>query len=147
MHKRETDRFQRELQELFSDVWQVPGFVGARGGFRPHIDCFRTEEPPTVTLVVELAGVDPDDVEIAVTEQTVVVRGARRRPAVGCRVSYRHLEIEYGPFERQLALTEDVDPAAAAATYADGLLTITLPLARRPRSGKVSISIGAKEKT
>jgi HSP20 family protein len=145
MHKRDAHRFQRELQELFSDLWRVPGFVGASGGFRPHVDCFRTEEPPTVTVVVELAGVDPDDVEVVVTEQTLVVRGVRRRPTPDCRVSYRHLEIEYGPFQRQLALTEDFDPAAAEATYADGLLKIALPLAQRPRSGKVSISIGEKK--
>jgi HSP20 family protein len=145
MYKRNPDRFQRELQELFSDLWQVPGFVGARGGFRPHVDCFRTEEPPAVTLIVELAGVDPDDVEVVVGEQTVVVRGTRRRPMPACRVSYRHLEIEYGPFERRLALTEDVDPGGAEATYSDGLLKIALPLAQRPRSGKVSISIGAKK--
>jgi HSP20 family protein len=145
MHKRDIDRLQQELDELFSDMWQVPGFAGLRRGFRPHVDCYRSEEPPTVTVVVDLAGIDPGDVEIAVTDRTVVVSGERRRPGLACRVSYRQMEIEYGPFQRRISLAEDVDPAAGEATYEDGLLTVVLPLAQKPRSGKVSIALGEKE--
>ena len=144
MHKREVDRLQQELEELFSDMWQVPGFAGLRRGFRPHVDCYRAEEPPTVTVVVELAGIDPGDVEIAVTDRTVVVSGERRRPGLACRVSYRQMEIEYGPFQRRISLAEDVDPAAAEATYEQGLLKVVMPLAQKPRSGKVSIALGRK---
>jgi len=144
MHKRDVDRLQQELEELFSDMWQVPGFAGLRRGFRPHVDCYRSEEPPTVTVVVELAGIDPGDVEIAVTDRTVVVSGERRRPGLACRVSYRQMEIEYGPFQRRISLAEDVDPAAAEATYEQGLLKVVMPLAQKPRSGKVSIALGRK---
>ena len=42
------------------------------------------------------------------------------------------MEIEYGPFARALQLTEDVDVAAASATYEHGLLTVKLPIAARP---------------
>jgi HSP20 family protein len=145
MHKRDVDRLQHEVEELFSDLWQVPGFAGLRRGFRPHVDCFRSEEPPMVTVVVDLAGVDPDTVEIAVAERTIVVGGARRRQAPACRVSYRQMEIEYGPFQRRITLAEDVDPGAAEARYEQGLLTIVLPLAQKTRSGKVSIAIGGKK--
>jgi HSP20 family protein len=142
MHKRDVDRLQQELEELFSDMWQVPGFAGLRRGFRPHVDCYRSEDPPAVTVVVDLAGIDPGDVEIVVTDRTVVVSGERRRPGLACRVSYRQMEIEYGPFQRRISLAEDVDPAGAEATYERGLLTVVLPLAQKPRSGKVSIALG-----
>jgi HSP20 family protein len=142
MHKRDVDRLQQELEQLFSDMWQVPGFAGLRRGFRPHVDCFRTEEPPAVTLVVDVAGVDPANVEIAVSERTIVVSGERRRPLPACRVSYRQMEIEYGAFQRRVTLAEDVDPTGAEARYENGLLTIVMPLARRARTGKVSIEIG-----
>ncbi len=144
MHKRDVDRLQQEVEELFSDLWQVPGFAGLRRGFRPHVDCFRSEEPPSVTVVVDLAGVDPQDVEVVVTERTVVVSGVRNRPMPECRLSYRQMEIEYGPFERRLSLAEDVDPAAADATYEQGLLKVVMPLAQKPRSGRVSIALGKK---
>lgn len=144
MHKRDVDRLQEKLEELFSDMWQVPGFAGLRRGFRPHVDCYRSEEPPAVTVVVDLAGIDPADVDIVVTDRTVVVSGERRRPGLSCRVSYRQMEIEYGPFQRRISLAEDVDPAAAEATYEDGQLKVVMPLAQKPRSGRVSIALGEK---
>jgi HSP20 family protein len=140
--RRDIDRIQDELDELFADLWQVPGFVGRRLGWRPNIDCFRSEDPPAVTLVVDLAGVDPAGVEIVVTERTVLMKGVRRRQAHACRVSYRQMEIEYGVFHRRVSLAEDVDPDGAEASYERGLLTVVLPLAQRPRTGRVTIALG-----
>jgi HSP20 family protein len=134
-----------ELEELFADLWQVPGFAGLRRGFRPQVDCFRTEDPPAVTLVVDLAGVDPEQVSIEVGERTVLVSGVRRRPEPGCKVSYRQMEIEYGPFQRRVALAEDVDPSGAEASYERGLLRVVLPLAQRPRTGRITIALGGKD--
>jgi HSP20 family protein len=98
-----------------------------------------------VTVLVDLAGVDPDSVDVVVTERTVVISGERRRPVLACRVSYRQMEIEYGPFQRRVSLAENVDPRAAEATYERGLLRILLPLAQRPRTGKVSIALGGEQ--
>jgi HSP20 family protein len=146
MHEpRDIDRIQDELDELFADLWQVPGFVGRRRGFRPQIDCYRSDDPAAVTVVVDLAGIDPGDVEVVVTERTVVISGVRRRQAHACRVSYRQMEIEYGSFQRRVSLAEDVDPDAAEAVYERGLLTVVLPLAQRPRSGRVRIALGKAE--
>ena len=144
--RRDVRHIHEELEELFADLWQVPGFAGLRQGFRPQVDCYRTEEPPAVTLVVDLAGVDPEQVSIEVTERTVVISGARRRPPLTRRVSYRQMEIEYGPFQRRVALAEDVDPAAGEATYERGLLTVVLPLAQKPSAGRVVIDLGGKER-
>jgi HSP20 family protein len=145
-YRRDPNRIQEELEELFADLWQVPGFAGLRRGFRPNVDCYRSEEPPAVTVVVDLAGIDPGGVEVVVTERTVVISGERRRPTLSCRVSYRQMEIEYGPFQRRVSLAEDVDPDAAEAGYERGLLTVVLPLAQRPRTGKVSITVGREQR-
>ena len=142
---RDVNRLQEELEELFADLWQVPRFAGLRRGFRPPVDCYRSEEPPAVTVVVDLAGIEPKGVEVVVTERTVVISGERRRPALSRRVSYRQMEIEYGPFVRRIALAEDVDPESAEATYERGLLTVVLPLAQKPRTGRVSIVLGKQE--
>jgi len=144
--RRDVRHIHEELEELFADLWQVPGFAGLRQGFRPQVDCYRAEEPPAVTLVVDLAGVDPEQVSIEVTERTVVLSGVRRRPPLTRRVSYRQMEIEYGPFQRRVALAEDVDPAAGEATYERGLLTVVLPLAQKPPAGRVVIDLGGKER-
>jgi len=56
-----------QLEEVFSELWQLPGF-GAHRGYRPQVDCYRSDEPPAVTVVVDLPGIEPDDVEITVRE-------------------------------------------------------------------------------
>ena len=143
MHKpRDVNKLHEELEELFADLWQVPGFAGLRRGFRPNVDCYRSEQPPSVTVTVDLAGIEPSDVEVIVTQRTVVISGVRRRPTLECRVSYRQMEIEYGAFQRRVSLAEDVDPESAEATYERGLLTVVLPLAQKPRTGRVTIVLG-----
>lgn len=139
--RRDVDRLQREIEELFSDLWQVPRFAGVRRRFRPAVDCFRTDDPPGLTVVVELPGVDPGAVEIVATPRALVVTGERRRPPVEGR-RYQQMEIESGPFERQIALDEDVDTSRATATYEHGLLTVVLPAAARRRADeRVAIAV------
>ena len=131
-----------ELEELFVELWQLPGFVSQRGRYRPAVDCYRTDDPPAVTVVVDLAGIDPADVDITVSERTVSIVGRRSRPRLAGPVSYRQMEIEYGQFRRRVALAEDVDPEGAEAHYEHGLLTIVMPLAQKPRTGRIVIVYG-----
>ena len=140
MHSRQDrDRLKSEMEELFADLCQVPRLVASRRGFRPAVDVYRAADPPAITVLVELAGVDPDATELALTEGVLVIRGARRRAAGEQRVV--HMELDYGPFERQVRIAEPVDAEAAEATYSRGLLVITLPIAERPsRSLRVEIT-------
>ncbi|MER3408957.1 MAG: hypothetical protein C4305_02875 [Thermoleophilia bacterium] len=141
---RDIDRLHEELDQLFSDLWRGPRLAAQRPGFRPHVDAFRTDDPPELRIVVELAGVDPEEVEIVVADRDLVLSGVRRRPGAdpSSRPSYYQVEIEHGPFERRIRLPEDADAARAKATYQRGLLTIVVPLVSRAApSAKVSIPI------
>ena len=145
MARRDIDRLQGEIEELFADLWQVPRFTGMRHGFRPAVDCFHTDEPHRLTIVVELAGVDPESVSVVVEQRTLTVSGERRRPRIHGQV-YQQMEIEYGPFRRTVQLLEDVDVGAAEASYEHGLLTVVLPTAERPpRSEPVPIVVVRSE--
>ena len=140
MARRDIDRLQGEIEELFADLWQVPRFSGIRSGFRPAVDCFFTEEPPQLVVAVELAGVEPDSIDIAVEQRALTISGSRSRPRIPGQV-YQQAEIEYGRFERRLALDRDIDAAAASADYERGMLTITLPIAQRRRRRDESVVI------
>ena len=131
MAKRDIDRLQGEIEELFADLWQVPRFAGLRHGFRPSVDCFHTADPHQLTVVVELPGVDPESVEVAVEERSLTISGERVRPRIEGQV-YQQMELEYGAFTRSIQLAEDVDVGASNASYERGLLTITLPISERP---------------
>ena len=142
--RRDAEREPTEIEQLFSDLWQVFPFSRGRHGYRPQVDCYRTDEPAELTTVVELPGVEPDTVQIVATNRTVLVSGERRRPRSGGRI-YQQMEIEYGPFEREIVLDVDVDTAGASATYSRGLLTIVLPVAKRPPRGvKVPIEVRSR---
>jgi HSP20 family protein len=132
-----------EIEELFADLWQVPRFSGLRRGFRPNVDCVRTDDPAALHFTFELAGVDVADIRVDATSTTLSVSGVRRRPAQATRVL--QLEIEVGPFERHLQLPEEADVERATASYDGGLLTIVLPVADRPpRPVKVPIEVVAE---
>jgi HSP20 family protein len=128
--RRNFEDLQGEIHELFADLWQVPGFSGLRHGYRPQCDCFRTDDPPALHVVLELPGMDPDSVELVVTGRSLLVSGTRERPVVP-EARYQQMEIEYGAFRRRIELGEDVDPARARASYERGLLRIVLPLAEQ----------------
>jgi len=124
-----------EIDELFADLWQVSRLSGLRHGFRPPLDCFRTEDPPSFTIVLDIAGVDPDRVNVTAAERTLRISGERRREACHGRV-FQQMEIEYGPFERVVQLPKDVDLEQAEARYERGLLLVVIPIAPKPVPGQ-----------
>jgi HSP20 family protein len=139
MAKRD-DSLEAEIEELFAELWQLPRFSAQWRGFRPNVDSYHTDRPHALTVVVELPGVDPQSVQVVAGERLLVVAGERRRPHVEGRV-YQQIEIEYGPFQRQVRLAEDVDPRRASARFDQGLLTITLPIAKKAATGRVTIVV------
>jgi len=141
MARRDVDKLQEEIEELFADLWQVPRFSGLRHGFRPNVDCFHTDDPHVLTVVVELPGVDAQSVRVVAGERLLVVAGERKRPQLPGRV-YQQMEIEYGPFQRQVRLPEDVDPERTRAQFENGVLTISLPVAATAHVlGRMSIRV------
>ena len=121
-----------EIDELFADLWQVQRFSGPRRSFRPELDCFRTTDPPAFTVLVNIAGIDPEQLHVTAAGGTLIISGERAREngEDGGRV-YQQMEIEYGPFERAVRFPEDADLSQAQARYDRGLLTVVVPLAER----------------
>ena len=140
--RRDIEHAAEEIEQLFADLWQVfPFSRGLRRGYRPQVDVFRSEEPPLLTVQIELAGVDPDDVKLVASPQALLIVGERRRPK-DCG-HYQQMEMDYGPFQRQITLAEDIDPENAVATYERGILTVRLPIAPRP-APRESVSIAVR---
>jgi HSP20 family protein len=138
-------RLHSEIEELFSELWQVPRFAGLRRGFRPNVDSYHTDDPHRLTVVIELPGVDPASINIVVGERALVINGDRPRPKIGG--VYQQMEIEYGPFRRLVRLPEDIDPVGAKAEFDRGMVTVTLPVAEQApaaQTGRVTIEVERK---
>jgi HSP20 family protein len=136
--RRDLEHAAEEIEQLFADLWQVFPFSGLRRGFRLPVDCFRSDGE--LVVVAELAGVDAADVQVVVHDRTLVLSGRRERPKAPGQ--YQQMEIEYGSFRRHVALSDEVDPERASATYERGILTIRLPIAqRKPPTRNVAIEV------
>jgi HSP20 family protein len=128
------ERMRRQMDELF-DRRVAPQ---RRGGFSPAVDVYYTADPPRAVVRADLAGIDPNEIELQIRGRELVLAG-NRRPESGEDRVYQQLEIEHGPFRRVVALGVDVDPDAANASYDDGMLIVELPLARPAPTRSVPI--------
>lgn len=130
-----------QVEVLFTEALQAARFSGLHRGFRPNLDSYHTDDPHELTVVVEVPGVDPRSLTVAVSERILVVAGERTRAKAEGRV-YQQMEIEYGPFERRVRLAEDVDPELARARYEHGMVTISLPItSRSPAAARHTIRV------
>jgi HSP20 family protein len=97
----------------------------ASAAWVPPVDIYETTE--SIVLALEVPGVERADLEIVVQGPYLRVAGIRRQPAgAGCR-RWHQMEIDYGPFERVVALPEEIDPERVRASYVDGFLRIEIP--------------------
>jgi HSP20 family protein len=128
------ERMRRQMDELF-DRRLAPQ---RRGGFSPAVDVYYAADPPRAIVRADLAGIDPQEIELKIRGRELVLSG-QRRPERGEERVYQQLEIEHGPFRRVVALGVDVDSDAASASYEDGVLTVELPVAQPAPSRTVPI--------
>jgi HSP20 family protein len=95
--------------------------------YQPPTDVYETDRQVVVRL--EIAGLEPDDFEVLVSNEAEVltIAGKRPDPAGGAHRKYFNMEIECGDFARQLRIPAPIVSDQISATYADGFLTITMP--------------------
>ena len=97
-----------------------------------------------VVIKMELAGLPRENIAITVEKQSVIVEGSRRDPYGGeSNAGYRfqQLEIQYGPFRREIPVPVPVDTEKSTAEHTDGILKIILPKARKAKNTKISVTM------
>jgi HSP20 family protein len=133
------ERMRREMDELFGDVFDRRLTTRRHDGFIPAVDVYYAGDPPRAVVRADLAGIDPDEVELEIRGRELVIAGQRRPPADGTERVYQQLEIEHGPFRRVVSLGAEVDADAARARYENGLLIVELPIRPTPPAQSVPI--------
>lgn len=121
---------QREMEQLLDHISRKPPAVQfSPRVWQPAIDVYETDSE--LVVVVELAGVNEDDMEIVVDGDTFIIRGERRTTRVSSRCTYYQMEVSSGRFERTITLPLAVDPTKARASYQGGLVEVIIPKMRR----------------
>jgi HSP20 family protein len=98
--------------------------------WEPAINAYRCEK--SIRICVDLAGVERALIDLTVEPRRVVIRGTRDLPEPtddeGCAQRLLAMEIDYGPFIREVSLPAEVEIDQAHAEQRNGLLWISLPL-------------------
>lgn len=96
----------------------------AQARWRPAADVYESES--AIEITVELAGVDPEDVDVVLFDDALVVEGNRQLPPSERLGIFHVAELRQGPFRLEVPLPAAVDPERFDAQYDRGLLQIKL---------------------
>ncbi len=102
------------------------------------VDVYQTEYD--IVIKSTIAGVTVDDMDIAITNDMVTIKGKRNPDEEVDAESYYYQELYWGPFSRSVILPEDIDVEKATASMKNGVLTLRLPKLAKSRMKKVKIS-------
>ncbi|CAM4433285.1 Hsp20/alpha crystallin family protein [Nocardia ninae] len=98
-------------------------------------------------LHADLPGVDPGSVDVSVDNGTLTLRAQRSAPSEE-GVQWIASERFAGNFMRQISLGDNVDAEKISATYNNGVLSVTIPIAERAKPRRIEVASGsAQQKT
>lgn len=120
---RELERIQRQMDRLSQSMAGAERFP-RRAGVYPLLNI--SEDQNHYFVRAELPGVNPEDLEITIQDQQLVLRGQRQISTEEQNINYHRRERESGFFRRIIRLPGEVDPNKVEAACKDGILTITL---------------------
>ncbi|MFA6423060.1 MAG: Hsp20/alpha crystallin family protein [Patescibacteria group bacterium] len=101
------------------------------------IDVYQTDDD--IVIKAPIAGVKPEDLEISITDDVVVIKGERKTNAETTRENYYSQECYWGSFSRSYALPVAVDSEKAQAGLKDGILTIVIPRIEKSKTRVLKI--------
>jgi len=101
------------------------------------IDVYQTESD--IVIKSTIAGVNPEDIDISITNDMVTIRGKRVKDEERSTEDYYYQELYWGAFSRSVILPVEVDADRAKATIKNGILTIGLPKSEKVKTKKISV--------
>ena len=140
----------RELDQLRRDFDNVlERFLGGHAEHRaqssavtPAVESFVRDGKLVVRA--DLAGVDPNDVEITLNGDRLLIRAKRERSHEEEPADFFHRELCYGTFERELRLPEGIETEEVKASYRNGVLELTVPVRQGAKARKVPVEVVGK---
>ena len=136
----------QEVDRLFEDFfrgWPRPwtgGWLGQEEGtFAPVVNLKETEKE--FVLTAEVPGLQKDQLDVNIMEESVTIRGERKEEKETKEQSYYYRESSFGSFQRVVPLPAPIVADKAKATLKDGVLSLTLPKAEPAKSRAVKIKV------
>ena len=119
----------------------IPRDLTQRGEWFPAVDIYENANQEIV-LKAELPGIVREDIDVRVENNTLTLRGERKRDTEVKQEQFHRVERSYGSFSRSFSLPSRIDTDQVRAEFKDGVLAITLPVKAeaKPRQIEVAVS-------
>jgi HSP20 family protein len=136
-----------EMDRLF-DHWSRTGpedrdnLLEPFGPWAPELDISETADE--IRIEAEVPGIDPKDLDVAITGDTLTVSGEKQESTEHKGDSFVRSERRFGSFRRSIRLPAPVDADKVAAEYKDGVLTIQLRKLQSAAPKRIPVSAGRK---
>jgi HSP20 family protein len=124
------------MNRLFRDFFEED-FPVATAGWDPAVDV--AETPETVVVKAELPGINPKDVEISFSGNTLNLKGSRHEEKEEKGKTWHRIERRYGSFARSIPFDVPVHGDKAEAEYKDGVLTVTVPKRQEALTKRIEV--------
>jgi HSP20 family protein len=105
----------------------------------PTVDIFKQGED--YILKSELSGINKDDIDITIQDNVVTLKGTKKEEKEVNEGDYYHCERVFGSFQRSFELPSMIDRKRVKASFKDGVLEVTLPLAEEAKPKQIKIDI------
>jgi HSP20 family protein len=129
-----------EMDKMFSDF--LPATRGTQSGYIPSVDMY--EDQGNVIVEAQLAGIDPEKVDIAIENDVLTIKGESEKKSEVEDKNYYRKEIRRGSFFRSIPLPAHVVGDQASAIAEDGVLKISIPKAPEALPKKIQIQTKKK---
>ena len=143
-------RFMEDVDQLFGTVGagqSTPPATGSIPGARAWVPTVEVLERDGQFVVrAEVPGLTKDQIDVEVVDGQLVISGERTREHEEKRDGFYRSERVYGAFYRAIPLPERANPEQAKATFANGVLEITMPEAASPKGQRVEVQDGSQAK-
>lgn len=132
---------QREVDTVFSDFFGRTPFrmAATEAMWSPVVDIHEAKD--SILLQVELPGVKQEDIQVSIEDDTLTLKGERKRETEVKEDQYHRVERSYGRFERSILLPSVVDSGRVKATYRDGVLEIQLPKKEEAKPKEIKVEV------
>jgi HSP20 family protein len=143
---RELASLQNRVNNLFQDYGRNnQEELTTSGSFIPAVDVYEDEHK--VTLKLEVPGVNEQDLDVQVENNTLTIRGQRKFEKEEKEENFQRIERRYGSFSRSFTLPNTIDTESVKASYENGILKIELAKREEAKPKQIKVSVGSGKKT
>jgi HSP20 family protein len=138
---RDLSQMQDRINRIFGEAYRRSDDEVLKGGdWTPAVDIFENSNHEIV-LRAELPGLKREDIDIRVENHTLTLTGERKQEKDVKKESYHRVERSYGSFSRSFSLPNTVDTEKVSASFADGVLTVTLPTREEAKPRQIQVQV------